>query len=116
VRRSRAGRSERARFGGCRTQQRDVTFPYCRLVTTLLPRRDGTRIVTPSGDKTARVWSDLVPLRGTDDPRLWTATPYCLSIERRIALLNVSEATARADQAACQRRVEQARAAATGHD
>src|SRR5262249_4623596 len=66
---------------------------------------DGARLVTPSQDKMARVWSDLVPLRGADDPRLWLATPYCLSIERRGELLSVPEPTARADQEACERRV-----------
>ena len=67
---------------------------------------DGKRIVTASMDKTARIWTDLTQLRGTDEPRLWTATTYCLSVERRVELLNVSETTARADQQACQRRVE----------
>jgi len=69
---------------------------------------DGKRIATASEDKTARVWSDLVPLRGPDDPKLWTATQYCLSIQRR------TEPTARADHQACERRVEQARAASAG--
>jgi dipeptidyl aminopeptidase/acylaminoacyl peptidase len=75
---------------------------------------DGQRIVTTSGDNTARVWTGLTPLRGADDPRLWLVTRYCLSIERRTQLLNVSEATARADQEACERRVEAARVAASG--
>jgi hypothetical protein len=69
---------------------------------------DGQRIVTASFDATARVWTDVTPLRGTDDPRLWIATRYCLSIARRTQLLNVSEATARTDQKACERRVEAA--------
>ncbi|MDC0680814.1 nSTAND1 domain-containing NTPase [Sorangium atrum] len=73
---------------------------------------DGKRIVTASDDKTIRVWTDLQPLRGVDDPRLWTATTYCMPIERRVALLRVPEAMARADREACLRRVEEARAAA----
>jgi WD40 repeat protein len=73
---------------------------------------DGQRIVTASVDKSARVWTDLTPLRGADDPRLWTSTTYCMTIERRISLLSQSEAAARADQQACQRRVSEARAAA----
>ncbi|MDC3960423.1 PD40 domain-containing protein [Polyangium jinanense] len=73
---------------------------------------DGKRIVTASDDKTARIWTDLEPLRGIDDPKLWTATTYCMPIERRRELLRVSEATARAHQEACLRRVEAARAAA----
>jgi hypothetical protein len=75
---------------------------------------DGKRIVSASDDKAARVWTDLEPLRGVDDPKLWTATNYCMPIERRIELLRVPEAMARANQEACLRRVEEARAAAAG--
>jgi hypothetical protein len=57
------------------------------------------------------VWTDLEALSGVNDPRLWAATSYCMPIERRIKILNVPEATARANQDACQRRVEAARAA-----
>jgi len=75
---------------------------------------DGTRVVVVMfEDKNGWVWPVRAPLRGTDDPRLWTATSYCLSIEQRIALLSVSEARARADQEACERRVKAAGAAAT---
>ncbi|WP_437926558.1 protein kinase [Sorangium sp. So ce291] len=73
---------------------------------------DGKRIVTASNDKTVWVWPDLEPLRGVDDPKLWTATTYCMPIARRMKLLRLPEATARADQDACLRCVEQARAAA----
>jgi WD40 repeat protein len=73
---------------------------------------DGKRIVTASDDKIARVWTDLDSLRGVDDPRLWTATTYCMPVERRIELLRVPEAMARADREACLRRVEEARTAA----
>src|SRR5262249_28470310 len=72
----------------------------------------GKRIVTASDDKTVRVWTDLEPLGGTEDARLWTATPYCMPIEHRIELLSFSQSTARADQEACERHVQQARAAA----
>jgi WD40 repeat protein len=75
---------------------------------------DGTRILARVGEATAAwVWPVRAPLHGVDDPRLWAATPDCLSIARRIALLNVPEARARADQAACERRVQAAGAAAT---
>jgi WD40 repeat protein/serine/threonine protein kinase len=74
---------------------------------------DGSHLVTGALDKIARVWPLGVPFRGTDDPRVWTATPYCLSVERRIALLGMSEARARADQDACERRVKATSAAAT---
>ncbi|WP_437519925.1 protein kinase [Sorangium sp. So ce726] len=71
---------------------------------------DGERIVTASDDKVARVWTDLEPLHGVDDPKLWTATTYCMPIERRIELLRVPDALARTHQEACQRRVDAARA------
>jgi WD40 repeat protein/serine/threonine protein kinase len=73
----------------------------------------GTHIVTAYPEKVGRVWPLGTPFRGTDDPRLWTATAYCMSVERRIALLSVSEVSARADQDACERRVKAAGAAAT---
>ncbi|KYF55375.1 hypothetical protein BE08_31245 [Sorangium cellulosum] len=73
---------------------------------------DGKRIVTASDDKIVRVWSDLEPLRGIDDPKLWAATTYCMPVERRIDLLRVPEPMARANREACLRRVELARAAA----
>ncbi|XXY52807.1 protein kinase [Sorangium sp. So ce269] len=75
---------------------------------------DGRRVVTASEDRTARLWAELTPLRDADDPRLWTAIPYCMSVERRIELLHVSESTARADLEACERRVGEARARAAG--
>jgi dipeptidyl aminopeptidase/acylaminoacyl peptidase len=65
---------------------------------------DGQRLVTASQDKTVRVWSDLSPLDGGEDPRLWTATSYCMTVALRIKLLGVSEAMAQAGQAACERR------------
>ncbi|WP_437540595.1 protein kinase [Sorangium sp. So ce367] len=75
---------------------------------------DGKRIVTGSDDKVARVWTDLDPLRGVDDPKLWTATTYCMPVERRIELLRVPESAARASQEACLRQVAAVRAAAPG--
>ncbi|HWO19118.1 MAG TPA: protein kinase [Kofleriaceae bacterium] len=73
---------------------------------------DGTRIlVRVSEDANVWIWAVRAPLRGTDDPRLWTATPDCMSIERRIELLSISEARARADQETCERRVQAAAAA-----
>jgi WD40 repeat protein len=75
---------------------------------------DGTRIVARMSEGAiAWVWSLRALLRGTDDPRLWITTPYCMSIDRRIDLLSVSEARARADQEACERRVKSVGAAAT---
>ncbi|XXY45169.1 protein kinase [Sorangium sp. So ce269] len=73
---------------------------------------DGKRIVTASDDKIARVWTDLEPLRGIEEPRLWTATTYCMPVERRVELFRVPEAMAWADRDACQRRVKAAGAVA----
>jgi WD40 repeat protein/tRNA A-37 threonylcarbamoyl transferase component Bud32 len=69
---------------------------------------DGQRLASATDD-TTWVWPIPEPLRGVDDPKLWTATTYCLPVERRIALLNVTEAQARADEQACLRRVDAAR-------
>ncbi|WP_437572831.1 nSTAND1 domain-containing NTPase [Sorangium sp. So ce542] len=74
---------------------------------------DGERIVAASDDGTVWVWTDLEPLSGLDDPKLWTATSYCMPIERRIELMSIHEATARAHLRACERRVDEARAAAS---
>ncbi|WP_437958415.1 protein kinase [Sorangium sp. So ce119] len=81
-------------------------------LTSAASSPDGKSIVTVSDDKAVRVWTDLEPLRGVDDPKLWTATTYCMPIERRIDLLRVPEPMAQADREACVRRVEEARAAA----
>ncbi|KYF92338.1 hypothetical protein BE17_36220 [Sorangium cellulosum] len=72
---------------------------------------DGKRIITASDDMIMRVWTDLAPLGGVDDPKLWTATTYCMPVERRMELLRVPEAMAHADRQACLRHVEEARAA-----
>ncbi|WP_437758217.1 nSTAND1 domain-containing NTPase [Sorangium sp. So ce1389] len=70
---------------------------------------DGKRIVSGSDDWGVRVWTDLEPLHGVDDPRLWAATTYCMPIERMMDLLGVTEATARVNQEVCLRRVTAAR-------
>jgi WD40 repeat protein/serine/threonine protein kinase len=71
---------------------------------------DGRRIVSGSEDHTVRVWRDLAPI-GLNDPRLWTATTYCMSIELRTELLGVAEEMARRDRQRCLERVEQSRRA-----
>ena len=73
---------------------------------------DGKRLAAASDDHTVWIWSDIEPLLGTQDPRLWTATNHCLSVERRIQLLNIPEALARAQHQACLARVAEARATA----
>ncbi|HWN67703.1 MAG TPA: protein kinase, partial [Haliangium sp.] len=69
---------------------------------------DGRRIVSASSDKTVRVWRDLAPVT-LDDPRLWTATTYCMPVERRVELLGVTEEAAERDRQRCLERVERAR-------
>jgi WD40 repeat protein len=72
-------------------------------------RPDGKSISAASDDKTVWVWTDIEPLHGVDDPRLWTATTYCPPVELRIRVLNVPDATARTQQEACLRHVKAAR-------
>jgi WD40 repeat protein len=75
---------------------------------------DGRRIVAALGDKTVIVWRDLEPVSGADDPKVWTATTYCMPLEVRRRLLGFPEEQACADLEHCQRRVRegQKRAAA----
>ncbi|WP_438003500.1 protein kinase [Sorangium sp. So ce321] len=73
---------------------------------------DGHRVVAAADDMVVRVWTDLEELRGVDDPKLWAATTYCMPIDRRMELLRVPEAAARASREACVRRSEEALAAA----
>jgi WD40 repeat protein len=76
---------------------------------------EGGRIASASFDNTVRVWRDLDPIT-PDDPRLWTLTSYCLSIELRKDLLGVSQEVARTLHERRQRRVVQASApAGAGH-
>ncbi|UQA59483.1 WD40 repeat domain-containing serine/threonine protein kinase [Polyangium aurulentum] len=65
---------------------------------------DGKRVVAASYDRNVTVWSDLEPLRDADDPRLWTATSYCMPLEVRHRLLDFPEEQSRADLERCQRR------------
>ena len=69
---------------------------------------DGTRIVAVSSDRTVIVWSDLAARANAEDPRLWTATSYCMPLDVRRALLDFPEERSRADLEGCQRRVREA--------
>lgn len=66
---------------------------------------DGGRVAAASDDKTIIVWSDLRPLEGPDDERLWLPTTYCMPLDVRRRLLDFSEAQSRADLQRCRQRV-----------
>jgi WD40 repeat protein len=71
---------------------------------------DDKRVVAASDDKTTWVWSNLEPLRGPDDPRLWAATTYCPPIDVRRRILDLPDELTAADLERCQRRVREAQA------
>ncbi|WP_437836053.1 nSTAND1 domain-containing NTPase [Sorangium sp. So ce1153] len=98
------------------TGQPLVLLGHDDAVNTAVWSPDGRRIVTASDDKAVIVWSDLEPLSGADDPKLWTATTYCMPLDIRKRLLGFPEEQARADLERCQRRVRevQTQAAAPG--
>ncbi len=66
---------------------------------------DGKRIVAASDDKTITIFNDLEPFQGPDDPRLWSATAYCMPLDVRQRLLGFSEEQSRKDLAHCEERV-----------
>ncbi len=79
------------------------------VVTKIAFSPDGSQIVAGQGNAgPIQIWRDLRPI-ALDDPRLWTATDYCPPVAKRQQLLGVTEARARADLAACERRVRAAR-------
>ncbi|WP_437828088.1 nSTAND1 domain-containing NTPase [Sorangium sp. So ce1153] len=89
-------------------------------VTAVAFSPDGKRVATASveaasGKAALSVWSDLEPLRGVHDPRLWNATAYCMPAERRMEILRVDEVAARTDLDACLRHVKEARVTAPEH-
>lgn len=63
------------------------------------------RIIAASEDQTITLWSDLEPLVGPDDPRLWNATSYCVPLARRKQWLDFPEERLRADLARCEEHV-----------
>ncbi|MDI1431183.1 protein kinase domain-containing protein [Polyangium sorediatum] len=71
---------------------------------------DGKHIACASDDRAVWVWSDLDPIRSVEDPELWTATEDCMPVERRMEILRISEAMARAHRESCVARVAAARA------
>jgi WD40 repeat protein/serine/threonine protein kinase len=66
---------------------------------------DGKRIIASSDDKTLIVWSELDPIRDAADPKLWTATTYCIPLQIRHRLLGFSDQQSQADLARCHRGV-----------
>ncbi len=70
---------------------------------------DGRSIVAGLDDQTVVIVSDLDLYSGAADPRLWTATSYCMPLEVRKTLLGFSDEQSRADLERCQQNVEKAR-------
>ncbi len=68
---------------------------------------NGHRIVASLMDKTIRVWEDLEPPRGVDDPRLWTATTYCMPPDMR-QTLGFTEEQSQKDLVLCEKRIAKA--------
>lgn len=66
---------------------------------------DGKRIVMGADDKSVRVWADLEPVKDPKDPRLWTATAYCLPLDVRRQLLGFSDEQSRVDLERCQKSI-----------
>jgi hypothetical protein len=83
-------------------------------VSYVLWSPDGQHIAHLSEEKVARVWPAVRPFSGPGDARLWRATSHCIPTSVRSDLLHVTEAEARRDQEACERRVKEARAAEGG--
>lgn len=57
----------------------------------------------------ARLRIDFKGLGHAADPRLWSATSYCMPLEVRKTLLGFSDERSRADLERCQQNVERAR-------
>jgi WD40 repeat protein len=77
-------------------------------VTSAAWSPEGERIVAASADHTVIVFRAFEPLQSADDPRLWTATTYCMPLEIRQRLLGFTEEQSRKDLERCQRRVAEA--------
>ena len=71
---------------------------------------DGRRVVAALSDNTIVVWSDVEPLVGAEDPKLWTATTSCMPVDVRRRLLGFTGEQARADLDRCRRRVREVQA------
>ncbi|MDI3285856.1 protein kinase [Polyangium sp. 15x6] len=71
---------------------------------------DGKHIAVQSEETVARIFPDVRPFSGPEDPRLWRATSHCIPPATRVELLDITDADARAAEEACRRRVDEARA------
>lgn len=71
---------------------------------------DGKYIAQGAEENVARIWPAVKPFSGPEDARLWSATSYCIPVQIRRELLQVTEAEAQRDFAACEKRVAAARA------
>jgi WD40 repeat protein/serine/threonine protein kinase len=62
---------------------------------------DGRSIAAASENATVTVLTDLEPIAGVDDPKVWTPTSYCPPVPVRIRLLGFSETQAQSDLERC---------------
>jgi WD40 repeat protein len=77
---------------------------------------DGQRIVVAFQDKTLLVFRDVEPLRDAENPKLWTATTYCMPLDIRKRLLGFTEDQSRQDLERCERHVRASRLASAPGD
>jgi WD40 repeat protein len=91
-----------------------VLHPSSNAVFSASWSPDGKRIVAAVG-KTLVVWSDLEPLRDAEDPKLWSATTYCMPLDVRRRLLDFSEEQSQSDLDRCLRHVLDAHSSPTAH-